>query len=367
MLLRWLGTSAAIAGVYLVGLLAEVLWKSRRPKDYPPGPKPLPVVGNLHQVGKKHQFLRFTAWRETYGDVVGLKLGITNVVVLNSARAVSELFDKRSDVYSGRSMSGVMQETMRDGPHITMCQSGEFLRQWRTAARLLFRPAGLRDMLPVHNAAAAYCVAALLRRPDAMVPCLRNWALTTPLKAVCGVNGAQQDPEWMAWYFGLAREWFDILEPDATPPLDILPVLRRVPSLLAPWRRKARWVYANRLALYRWTLACAKREYRIALEAGTRSEQESLMTRILREQDGQASKEKCLDDEQLAHLGGGLLEASVGTTLASFQCWLKILLAHPADIQKLQAELDAVCGTDVPPQSDKIEQLPYLKACLQEV
>jgi hypothetical protein len=85
---------------------ALILWRisriGRRPKDYPPGPPTLPIIGNLHQIPKKKGLLQFEKWAREYGPVYSLLLGTKVVVVLSSDVAVKDLLDKRSAIYSSR-------------------------------------------------------------------------------------------------------------------------------------------------------------------------------------------------------------------------------------------------------------------------
>lgn len=39
----------------------------RRPKDYPPGPPTLPLIGNLHQMPSKGSHHQFKKWAKEYG------------------------------------------------------------------------------------------------------------------------------------------------------------------------------------------------------------------------------------------------------------------------------------------------------------
>ena len=45
---------------------------------------------------------RFKDWSEQYGEVFSLKIGKGTMIVLNSRRAIHDLIDKRSAIYSSR-------------------------------------------------------------------------------------------------------------------------------------------------------------------------------------------------------------------------------------------------------------------------
>ncbi|OAL37611.1 hypothetical protein AYO20_03118 [Fonsecaea nubica] len=67
-----------------------------RPKDFPPGPPTLPILGNLHQFPLKDMHLQFQKWTQEYGPLVGLQLGTQRIILLGSASAVHDLLEKRS-------------------------------------------------------------------------------------------------------------------------------------------------------------------------------------------------------------------------------------------------------------------------------
>lgn len=87
--------------VFLYGFV-RLLSVGRRPKDYPPGPPTIPVLGNIHQMPTRDAHLHFEKWAREYGDIYSLMLGTQTMIVLSSDEAVKELLDRNSGNFSNR-------------------------------------------------------------------------------------------------------------------------------------------------------------------------------------------------------------------------------------------------------------------------
>lgn len=48
--------------------LIHKLWK-RKHLRLPPGPSPLPIIGNVHQITQEHSYLTFAEWGKRYGSL----------------------------------------------------------------------------------------------------------------------------------------------------------------------------------------------------------------------------------------------------------------------------------------------------------
>ncbi|KAK3014459.1 hypothetical protein RJ639_008179, partial [Escallonia herrerae] len=97
--------SIALGLLFAVTLIQSLLTLTRanRSKNLPPGPAPLPIIGNLHQMGNKpHQSLARLA--KIYGPIMSLKLGRVTTVVITSAAAAKEVLQKQDLAFSGRSV-----------------------------------------------------------------------------------------------------------------------------------------------------------------------------------------------------------------------------------------------------------------------
>ncbi|KAL1195065.1 Cytochrome P450 76C4 [Cardamine amara subsp. amara] len=90
--------------------------KSRRSRHQvsasPPGPPRLPIIGNIHLVGK-NPHRSFADLSKTYGPVMSLKLGCLNSVVIASRDAAREVLRTHDQILSGR----YLNEALRSNNH----------------------------------------------------------------------------------------------------------------------------------------------------------------------------------------------------------------------------------------------------------
>jgi hypothetical protein len=68
----------------------------------PPGPKPWPIIGNLLDLPKNKAWITYQLWSQQYGDVIYLNALGQKMVILGSAEATNELFERRGLIYSNR-------------------------------------------------------------------------------------------------------------------------------------------------------------------------------------------------------------------------------------------------------------------------
>jgi len=81
-------------------LLYAYVRKPRYP--LPPGPKPLPILGNALDMPPAREYITYADWGKKYGDVVHVSALGQHIIVLNSIEAGIELLDQRSAIYSDR-------------------------------------------------------------------------------------------------------------------------------------------------------------------------------------------------------------------------------------------------------------------------
>lgn len=69
----------------------------------PPGPLPLPILGNLALLGQYAvPFEGFSEIAKTYGDVYSLTLGTTRCVIVNNLETIKEVLNENGKYFGGR-------------------------------------------------------------------------------------------------------------------------------------------------------------------------------------------------------------------------------------------------------------------------
>ncbi|XP_059927442.1 cytochrome P450 1A1 [Gadus macrocephalus] len=66
-----------------------------------PGPKPLPIIGNVLELGDR-PYLSLTAMAQRYGDIFQIQIGMRPVVVLSGHETVRQALIKQGDDFAGR-------------------------------------------------------------------------------------------------------------------------------------------------------------------------------------------------------------------------------------------------------------------------
>uniref|UniRef100_A0A665TJJ2 Uncharacterized protein n=1 Tax=Echeneis naucrates TaxID=173247 RepID=A0A665TJJ2_ECHNA len=97
----WLDSSSLLIFTLVFLVIAECL-RNRRPRNFPPGPLALPLVGNVFSLDLRNAHRAMTELAETYGKVYSLKLDSTWTVVLNGLSTMQEALLNKGDILNDR-------------------------------------------------------------------------------------------------------------------------------------------------------------------------------------------------------------------------------------------------------------------------
>uniref|UniRef100_F1M6Z6 Cytochrome P450 n=1 Tax=Rattus norvegicus TaxID=10116 RepID=F1M6Z6_RAT len=100
---------------FTVGFLL-LLASQNRPKTHghlPPGPRPLPFLGNLLQMNRRGLLRSFMQLQEKYGDVFTVHLGPRPVVILCGTDTMREALVDQAEAFSGRGTVAVLHPVVQ--------------------------------------------------------------------------------------------------------------------------------------------------------------------------------------------------------------------------------------------------------------
>ncbi|XP_040590287.1 cytochrome P450 2B1 [Mesocricetus auratus] len=99
----------------LVGFLLLLVRGHPKARGHlPPGPRPLPLLGNLLQMDRGGLLNSFMRLREKYGDVFTVHLGPRPVVMLYGTEAIREALVDQAEAFSGRGTIAVVRPVFKD-------------------------------------------------------------------------------------------------------------------------------------------------------------------------------------------------------------------------------------------------------------
>ncbi|KAJ2934553.1 hypothetical protein H1R20_g2525, partial [Candolleomyces eurysporus] len=312
----------------------------------PPGPKPLPFIGNVLQMPTSNQPEVFRSWASNYGDVVYVQIFGQPMVIIDSLQAARDLLDKRSSIYSDRPRFVLFSEL---GPRF---------RKHRRFMNQMFNSRAVSAFRPLQHKERLTLMEGLLITPDNFVDHLRRYAAATILKITYGHEVHSVDDQFIHLAERAATLTIQSGSPAATL-VDFFPALRHIPTW-APFSDFKKDALETRKAVE----AMMDVPYELKTGVAIPSYTSALLESNTNPLDGSVLPE---DEEDIKGSAGTLYAAAEDTTVAFLHTFVLAMVLHPAVLKKAQAEMDQVVGNRRLPTLEDRDSLPYFDCVLKEV
>ncbi|KAF1951982.1 cytochrome P450 [Byssothecium circinans] len=324
-----------------------------RPKDYPPGPPTIPILGNLHLMPKTKLHEQFKIWGEEYGPVYSLILGTSVMIVLSSDQAIKDLLDKRSNIYSSRP-GAYIPNRMSGGKRMALMEYGKLWRSIRSHMHEHLSITASKSYVPYQDLETRSLLVGLLNTPDHWIDHLRLLNSSTMTQMLFGFRTTDLDDAKMHQLYTGFGEFGELFMTPAAQLLDCFPLLQWLPDALVPIKRKATEHHIKEKELYLRHWMTAKE----GVKAGT------IAPCIAIDFCASQAKENFSDD-LTAYIISTMLEAGSDTTWSEILGWVQAMVLFPSVAKTAQEEIDRVCGERLPTLDDE-PQMQYIRGCVKE-
>ncbi|KAK5168133.1 uncharacterized protein LTR77_006701 [Saxophila tyrrhenica] len=354
-----------LAVLWLLGLLLSLILYTvyhisiahSRPSgaELPPGPRGLPLIGNLLQIPPKHSWLKFYEWSQQYGPLYRLSVMGRNQVIVSTEKVANGLLRERGNIYSSREQLPMAAKLMSRDLRPLLLPYGERWRRGRKLMHAMTMPSAATSYQPLQTSESEHLLVDLLRQPDQYEFLLERYAGAVIMRLAYdkSYEGNEDDVR-------KALQVVHTVERVASPGaylVDTFPFLMYLPDFLAPFKREAKALHQFELTFFRSMLADVRE--RLSVNACGPCFARSFLER----QDSWS-----LSMDEGAYVLGTLFEAGSGTTAAAMMSFILAMLHHPAWQTAIQCEVDDICGADgrLPNFAD-VPQLPTVRAVIKEV
>nr|XP_012629974.1 cytochrome P450 2F2-like [Microcebus murinus] len=356
----------ALAGLLfplLVLALAWWGWGARRAQmggALPPGPRPLPLLGNLLQLQSGRLDRALMELSRRWGSVFTVRLGPRPAVVLCGYAALRDALVLQADAFSGRGAMAVFERFTR-GNGIVF-SNGPRWRTLRSFALGALKEFGLGTRtIEERVLEEATC---LLREVQATAGTpfdprrlLDNAVSNVICSVVFGKRYGYGDPEFLR-LLDLFNDNFRIMSSRWGEMYNIFPSL--LDWLPGPHHR----IFRNFAELRVFISEQIQRHQQTRQPGEPRDFIDCFLDQMDKEQQDPDSH---FQEETLVMTTHNLFFGGTETTSTTLRYGLLILLKYPEVAAKVQAELDAVVGQARAPRLEDRVRLPYTNSVLHEI
>ncbi|KLO17676.1 cytochrome P450 [Schizopora paradoxa] len=329
----------------------------------PPGPVPIPFLGNTLDMPRKDDRLVVTEWGKQYGDLVMVTLlGGRKVIFLNSAKAAVDLFEKRSRIYSDRPQHPLISESVGVDWNMALIPHNEV---WRRQRKVFVSRFGIRrvgNYKELQESMTRQTLHRLLKNPEDFLELLHLHAGQTIMKVVYNIDVESGNDRCIQNVLRV----FEVLSEASRP---IAHLIDSMPISTSNFFKHIHYFWPGVLRERSVARMRADTEDMLNVPFSfvkTRMAQgihePSYVADLLENQEAEG-----LDEELIIKSAGVAYAAGAESSAASTAAFMLAMINYPEVQEKAQAEIDKVIGRQRLPTFSDRESLPYIYAIYKEV
>ncbi|KAM8952506.1 cytochrome P450 2K4-like [Pelodytes ibericus] len=333
-------------------------WSTRNEK-FPPGPKPLPLIGNLHILNLKRPYLTLMELSKEFGPIFTIQMGMRKMVVLTGYETVKDALVNNAEEFGERAWVPIFDK-MDHGKGVILSRGDN----WKIMRRFLI--ATLRDFgmgkSPIEEKIIEECdnlnqqIASFEGKPFDNTVTLNSAVANIIVSITLGHRMGYEDPIFLR-FLSLINENIKLV---ASPMLSIYNMYPRIMGLLPGSHKTILKNLAELNGFIRKTFVEHLRELDV-------NDQRSFIDVFLVRQKEEANNPRTyFHNQNLLSVVRNLFAAGMETTSTTIRWGLLLMVKYTEIQEKVQDEISRVIG-GAQPQYEKRTQMPFTMAVISEV
>ncbi|XP_071813258.1 steroid 17-alpha-hydroxylase/17,20 lyase-like [Apostichopus japonicus] len=360
--------STSLALVTITTALVGIwIWSQQKPtKDFPPGPKGWPLVGNIIELARneKPAFVVFTEYAKEYGNIFSIRVGNRWAVVLNGAATIKEALLKKGVEFANRTTSYTTDLFTEGGQDIAF---GQYSPSWKLHRKLAF--SAFRKLATGDNKRFEKLVYSIIPALTANLdsklsePFDPHTSLSSSiyniLASLCFGKQYEFDDPQLTRLIYLSKEADKLAGSGSL--ADFIPIFKYVPT---PGQRKLEAVWKEFLGFISQELE----EHREKYDGGEPKDFIEMLLQSRQEIKDEGKEDMNLITEtRIRQTVTDVFTAGTDTSIFTLQWCVGLMVQYPEVQAKVAEEVDRVVGRDRLPSLDDRGELVYTTAALYEV
>ncbi|PYH46227.1 cytochrome P450 [Aspergillus saccharolyticus JOP 1030-1] len=327
--------------------LVFLLLRSNKKIKYPPGPRPLPILGNLHQLPRRDTWRTLKSWHDRFGPIITVWMGSRPMVILGSFECAKDLLEKRPFIYSSR--PSYLTDGIGSDALVVGLPYGNRWRKHRFLLNTLLSRTRCEDYIKSQDLECKQLLWELLWTNDFAYQ-FHRFAASLSFSLAYGQRMERGDESEVQEVDRLMRQMSDkVFLPGVA-----FPLLNYLPQWLAPWKKTAAWLQETQARFFTHQMQKAL------------SQSVKTWSHIVHEV-ARNRREVSFNELEMAHVVGVTYEAGSDTTAFVLETFVLVAVLQRPAVVRAQIELDKVVGCHRMPALCDLPQLPYLQAFVREV
>ncbi|AWP08863.1 putative cytochrome P450 2F2 [Scophthalmus maximus] len=351
-----------LVSVVLLGLCICFVFfqlRSRRTKNFPPGPPALPVLGNVLHLSLKNPLKDFERLRRTYGNVYSLFLGPKPVVIVSGMKAIKEALVNRGNDFAGRPQDLFVND-VTEGRGVILADYGPSWKEHRRFALMTLRNFGLgkNSMEERIHGELQYAVDTLAKNPGKAVSpgaMFHNMSSNIICQVLFGKR-FEYDDEFLKVVVQCYRENAKITNGPWAMLYDSFPMIRNLPLPFAK-------AFKNFKTSQSFGLRLVAEHKKTRVQGEPRDFLDCYLDELVKRDNDDTT----FSENELCSFALDLHFAGTDTTSNTLLTGFLYLMAYPHVQERCQQEIDQVLEGKLKAAFDDRHNMPYVQAVIHEV